>query len=205
MSTDVKRLAGKLMRMKIFWKCAAIAIAVAVIGILTFSIARSINVKSRTIELGLKDIGELATQAGYYTNVQVIEDSQKIFGHKVPLTESKYIFSYNGVIKAGVDFEKIEVNVDERMKTVAITIPEIKITSNDVDPDSLEIYDEKKSIFTPLSVTDVNVSIMELKQEAEANAVENGIFESARENAEMLIGKFLSVQYDPSEYEYVFR
>ena len=86
-------------------------------------------VKSRTTALGLKDIGELATQAGFYTNVQMISGSREIFGINIPLTEKKYIFGYDGVIKAGIDFADIKVIVDEMTRVITVTLPDTVLQS----------------------------------------------------------------------------
>lgn len=156
------------------------------------------------VNFGLKDIGELATQAGHFTNVQVISGSRKIWGADIPLTQSKYIFSYDGVIKAGIDFEQIEVNVDDAARVITVKLPEIKILSSEVDPKSLEIYDETKSIFTPLSLSSVNMSLIEMDEEVREKAIGNGILENARTNAEALITGFLAGTFDLQKYSIQF-
>ena len=189
---------------------AAIAAAAVIIVIIILAVSGiddrgdNVSVSSRTVDFGLKNIGELVTQSGYYTNVQVLEDAKQILGHDVPLTKSKSIFSYDGVIKAGLDFSLIEIIVDEEAKKISVKLPEVTITSNEIDQNSLEIYDEKQSIFTRLSISDINMSQIELKNEAELKAVEQGIMDNARTNAELLITGFLSGQYDPEVYEFIF-
>jgi len=158
----------------------------------------------RTTTLGLKDIGELATQAGYYTNVEVIEGSKELWGWSVPFTQSKYIFSYDGMIKAGIDFSEVEVLVNELTQTITVRIPPIRILSNEIAADSLEVYDESRSIFTPLTLDTVNMAQGELKKEAEETAIENGLLENARMNAEMLIKGFLAGAYDLEKYKLNF-
>ena len=162
-------------------------------------------VTSRTVRLGLKDMGELATQAGYFTNVQVLEDSKQLFGHNVPLTKSKYIFSYDGIIKAGFDFQELEMQVNEITRTIHVTLPEAKILNCEIDENSLQIYDATQSIFTPLSITDINESMIELKETVKTDAVNNGILENARENAKLLIRGFLVGCFDLQEYTVEFR
>ena len=44
------------------------------------------KMESRTVAFGLRDIGELVTQAGYFTNVQKQNEDQKLFGMSVPFT-----------------------------------------------------------------------------------------------------------------------
>ena len=185
------------------------AMVLVVLGLcvvlLGMSIVSVTVVTSRTVRLGLKDMGELATQAGYFTNVQVLEDSKQLFGHNVPLTKSKYIFSYDGVIKAGFDFQELEMQVNEITRTIHVTLPEAKILNCEIDENSLQIYDATQSIFTPLSITDINESMIELKETVKTDAVNNGILENARENAKLLIRGFLAGCFDLQEYTVEFR
>ena len=158
------------------------------------------QVSSETVEMELKNIGELATHAGYYTNVQVIKSSRQIFGVDIPLTQSQFIFSYDGVVKAGVDFADIEIGVDEGRGQIVVTLPEVKVLSNEIDLDSLEIYDESNNIFHPLNIDDINVSLIEMQEESEAKAIENGLLESARANAEALLRGMLAGFYDAQDH-----
>ena len=41
---------------------------------------RTLNVSSKVTAFNLKDIGELATQAGYFTTVQTIRKSREVLG-----------------------------------------------------------------------------------------------------------------------------
>lgn len=169
-----------------------------------FGITAMTTVTSRTMEFGLKDIGELATQAGYYTNVQVISGSREMFGIAIPLTEKKYIFSYDGIIKAGYDFSEIKIDVDAIRKEIRVRLPEPRILSNEIDENSFELLDESRNIFNSLKPGDMNESLSALKRESEEKAIKNGIFDSARNNAELLIQQFLSGSYDLSSYRLVF-
>ncbi len=157
---------------------------------------------SKMTQFDLKEIGELATQAGYYTNVEIIEDSKKLWKITLPFTSSKYIFSYDGIIKAGVDFEDIEWSVNDVTKKITIKLPEMKILSNEIDTNSLYVYDESRSIFSPLTVSDINDSLIALKAESEEKAIGNGILEEAEANAKILIQGFLDGSYP--DYEIVY-
>lgn len=165
----------------------------------------NLTIDSKTITLGFENIGELATQSGYYTNVQIISDDQKVFGVHVPFTQSKSIFSYDGIIKVGYDFTEIGVDIDNITKVIAITLPEPSILSNQVDYESLEVYDESVSIFTPLSLEANNESLIKLTQESEQTAIDNGILEDARINAQHLITIMLANTAQLQDYEIVFK
>jgi len=163
------------------------------------------DIKSRTVDFSLKNIGELATQSAYYTNVQVISKERNVFGFTVPLTQSNYIFSYNGVIKAGFDFNAIEIVTDETVKAITVVLPEPIIISNEMDESSLEIYDEMSSMFTPLKLGDINASQSTMKEEALPTAISNGIFESARVNVEILLRGLISSFFDLQVYSVTFK
>ncbi|MBR5301698.1 MAG: DUF4230 domain-containing protein [Clostridia bacterium] len=178
----------------------AVALIFLVIGIGAVSIR-----SSRIVNLRMDDIGELVTQAGYFTNVQVIENNRELWGISIPFTQSKYIFSYDGIVKAGIDFAEIDLHVDELTQTITIKMPSAKIISNEVATDSLEVYDESRSAFSPLKLADINESLTELKREVEENAIANGILNSATSNAQMLVTSFLAGMFDLTQYELVFK
>jgi len=186
-------------------KIAVVAICAVIIVAIVLGIGNNLRVSSKVTALGLKDIGQIATQGGYYSNVQVIDDVKRLpWGWNIPLTHSKYIFSYDGVVKVGFEFGDIEVNVDDMKKIVHVHFPEVIVISNEIDYDSLMIYDEAKSIFTPLDVDDMNAAMLECEEEGLNNAVANGLFENARKNGEVIIRGFLSASFNPAEYTFEF-
>lgn len=115
------------------------------------------------------------------------------------------IFSYEGIIRAGYDFEKIHVDVDYGDKRITVTLPEAYIINNDILPDSLLVYSEDTNIFTPIRITDFNDTQAGMKQQGQEDAVNAGILEAARANAEVLIRGFLSGAFDLNEYELIFK
>ena len=198
-----RRRGGHLLRRLMTFVVFAALVAV-IVWMAPSVLSEKTQVSSETVEMELKNIGELATHAGYYTNVQVIKSSRQIFGVDIPLTQSQFIFSYDGVVKAGVDFADIEIGVDEGRGQIVVTLPEVKVLSNEIDLDSLEIYDESNNIFHPLNIDDINVSLIEMQEESEAKAIENGLLENARENAEALLRGMLAGFYDAQRYAIEF-
>ena len=97
------------------------------------------------IKAGLSDIGELATEEYYYTGVESFDSSKSIKGFDIPFTTTRFIYSYDGVIKAGIDFEEIEVEKDDLKKLIVVTLPQSRILSSEIDHDSFKLYDEKQS------------------------------------------------------------
>lgn len=183
----------------------ALLILIIVISSIFYRFGSKREISSRTVDFGLKNIGKLVTQAGFFTNVQVISDAREIFGVTVPFTQSKYIYSYDGVVEAGINFENVTLQTNPDSNTVIVELPEVEIITNEVFDDSLEIYDESKSIFTPLDLNKVNLSRISLKEEVLEKAVANGILDSACKNAEVLISNFLASIPELQEYTVEFK
>ncbi len=160
---------------------------------------------SKTLDFGLKDIGELSTQAGYYTNVNTITNPNRtIIGVQIPFTSSKALYTYQGIIKAGLDFGDIQVSKDPEKKVITLTMPEVRILSNEIDLDSLKIYDESNSIFNKIRIENMNQSLITMKQNAEQQALANGILQAAKENAVVLVRSLLDGFEENKGYTYTF-
>lgn len=159
---------------------------------------------SRIVNLRMENIGELVTQAAYFTNVQVISDAREVFGVTVPFTQSKYVFSYDGVIRAGVNFAEIDYCINSENRTITISVPKPYIMSTMIYEDSLEIYNESKNIFTPLTMNDLQESRQKLIEEAETQAVANGLLEEAAINARVIIESFFLSNDALGNYEIIW-
>lgn len=58
----------------------------------------------------------------------------------------KYYVAYEGRVKAGIDFGKIEIEISEEEKLITITLPEIEFQEKTVDPATLQyIFKDKKN------------------------------------------------------------
>ena len=184
-------------------KAVKIILIIAVIIILFIGVSRYFLTESRTTKLGFEDIGELATQTAYCTEVNVTEAARELFGMTIPFTQSKYIYSYDIQIKAGLDFEEIEWEVNG--STIEVRLPETKILSSEIDLDSFKVYLEDESIYREITLEENNEALKSMKQSAEDDAVANGLLENARSNAETILTGFFGNVYDMDEYEIVFK
>ena len=188
---------GFLIRIILTAIVAAIFFTTCVVGIKTH-----FSHDSKTTRIGFEDIGELATQTAYCTEVKVTEASRELFGLEIPFTQSKYVYSYDVMIKAGYDFHKIEWSVDNT--TISVKLPAAKILSKEIKSDSFKVYHEKESIFRHITLAENNEAINSLKQTAEEDAIANGLFEEARNNAETILTGFFANAYDMKDYEIKF-
>ena len=193
---------GKGLRIR-FAVCFAAGVLATVLIISALNL-NTRKIQTKAIGAELRDVGELSTQVAYITTIAKLEDNARVLGVSLPGTTSKYIFSYDVTVKAGIDFSLISLSVDEAQKTVTIVLPETEIQSAELDADSLTEWDTVKNIFTPLGIDDVNATQSEMRQKAIDSAIEKGILENARGNAENLIRNMLAGTYDEKEYTYIF-
>ena len=184
-------------------KIALIVIAIVLVvsaGIIGYK--RFISSESTTTKIGFENIGELATQSAYCTEINATDASREMFGVTIPFTQSKYTYSYNVVIKAGFDFGEIEWTVKDT--TIEVKLPESKILSSEIDMDSFKLYQEAESIFNQITMTENNEAMKGLQHTAEENAIANGLLKNARTNAETILTSFFGNVYDLKEYKISF-
>lgn len=163
-------------------------------------IDKKVEISSETIRYKMSNIGELCTAEYSYTHVERVDSSRQIKDFKIPFTSNSFIYSYDGIIKAGVDFTKIQVDKEDSEKLITVTIPKIKIITSEVDQESFKLYDEKNNIFNPIKVTDVTNAFADLKNSEEQKAIEKGLLDRAKANAESLIKTFVN-EYDIEDYK----
>ena len=96
-------------------------------------------------------------------------------------TTKSFILTYDGTVKAGVDLDGAEVSVSGT--TVTITLPEAEILSHEIDEDSMEVFDEKTSIFNPFTVEDFTSFQSDQKAAMEEKALSRGLLAEARAKA----------------------
>ena len=138
----------------------------------------------------LTEIRELATVTYAYTNMAQFESSSDFYGVKVPFTTTSFILTYDGTIKAGVDLDGAAVDISGT--TVTVTLPEARILSHEIDEDSVEVFDEKTSIFNPFTVEDFTSFQADQKAAMEERALSRGLLEEARSKAVSSVKQLLA-------------
>jgi hypothetical protein len=76
------------------------------------------------------EISELSTLEYTYNAVATAYEEDN--------TTIKYYVAYEGTVRAGIDFDKIEVSEPDENKNIVITIPDVEIQDTTVDMGSLE-------------------------------------------------------------------
>lgn len=145
---------------------------------------------SITVENQLQQISQLATIRYSYTNMGQFENSNEFYGIKLPFTTKSFIVAYDGTITAGVDLTQAKVTVTDQKVTIALPAPQI--LSHEVDPNSLEVFDETTSIFNPITIEDYTGFQADQQGVMEDKAIQGGLLTQAKDQAETAIGGLIT-------------
>ena len=157
------------------------------------------------VEGTIHSIGELATaEYGYKITQTTQKPAKELAGIRLPFTSSRVLYSYEGVIKAGISFQDIKLRISESKQAIYVQLPSVRILSSEIDNDSLIVYDEKYSPFNTFTFSDFNLSQADLKQDAEVSALAGGLLDRAEENAKAIVSTSIGNFYDLTVYDIVF-
>ncbi len=157
-----------------------------------------VTVNTEVIQDGLSNMGVLITQEYYFTQVEKYTKEKKLFN--VLPSSSEIMYSYDGAVMAGINFERIRIRKDDDKKIILVEIPHSSIQATTIDKDTFQIYSEKDSLWNPIKLEDYNMSLSEFEDAAEEKALENGILDRSDEQAMSLIKNFISNFPLASEY-----
>ncbi len=142
------------------------------------------------------NVSDLSTFEAVYNGIA------KVANEKDP-EKIDYYVSYDAKVKAGVDFEKVDITVDNENKVITVSVPEIKITDVNVDIASLDyiFFDDKANTAT-VSQEAYKKCIEDVTNESNN---ENAIYELAEQNAHNIIEALISpfVEQLDAEYELI--
>lgn len=177
-----------------------LGVALIVLGLLLFiGIATSkegeVEIISESSLKEMIEISELSTIEYTYNSTVTVKDKK---------TE-KYHVAYEGTIKAGFDFDKIDVKHKESKRKIVITIPEIKITSVNVNENSLDYIFIKEKYDTEKTFEEAfNACEKDLAKKAKKNET---IFKMGRESAIEVISALMKPYEDtlPKDYEIEYK
>ncbi len=139
------------------------------------------------------NVSELSTYEAVYNGVL------EVMNEKKPEKVDYYVY-YEARVKAGINIEEIEIDVNNESKLIRVSLPEVYITDTEVKMESLEfMFHNDKADTETVAQEAYKKCIEDVKKES---ASENTIYELAESNArnfvEALINPF--VQQLDSEY-----
>ena len=153
------------------------------------------------IEQQVQSCSELTTAELKFRGVLTFEKGD------IPIiNKNSFFMIYEADVQAGVDLAKAEISMTDT--EVIVKLPQVEIQSIDVDPESIEFYDNQTSIFNPsgkedavtameYAVDDVKVhaDLGELKERAkkETSSIISGVLSPT------LDGRTLRIEYEEEE------
>ena len=127
----------------------------------------------------LEESSELTVEKNYYTGIAKFSEGS------VPLiTKNSFSMKYEAEIDAGFRLEEVTIDVTDN--AVTVTVPPAEILSINIDPDSLEFYDNKTSLFKTDRKEATKQALQIAQQDAEQNATKKGLLEVADKRAEVI-------------------
>lgn len=164
--------------------CVVSLFSSGVLAVLYFNKASEPEINSTVISERLSKINELATAKYEYREISHYEEGKIKF-----IDKKSFNMLYDAVVKAGVDLSKAEITVNESQ--IIIKLPEAEIFNIEINPDTVEFYDEKYALFNWTDKSDVIEMIKYAKSDIEKKVIETGLLDKAEDNAETLIKSIL--------------
>ena len=140
---------------------------------------------------------KLAVLSSIYTDVIMIKKS-KVWG----ISKSYSIYKYVGQIEGGIkNLEDCQFTIDGTNRTIYVTMPESKIIHHTIL--KIEKFDEKNSIFSRITNSEVFKEIDARKKDAEDKLIEYGFLREAKQRAEDVISQMIMAM-GYNDYDIVF-
>lgn len=139
------------------------------------------------------DVSDMSTFEAIYNGIAEVEN-------EADPTQIDYYVSYEAKVKAGFDFENLNMQVDHDRKVITVKIPEIKITDVNVDIGSLDyIFENKKANTENVSEQAYKQCIEDVTRES---AEEKAIYELAKQNAKNTMEAIIQPFMEQLDEEY---
>ncbi len=150
--------------------------------------AKAPKIDFEALEQRLESVAELTTAELYYQGIIRYQDG------KIPyLTQKAFSMLYTAKVRAGVDASQITMRVTDT--TVYVTIPNAVIQSVEVDPDSIQFYDNKAALLNWTKKEDAIDAVKAARMDVEANSdLMNELKTKANDELRALVSGFLEGQ-----------
>ena len=124
------------------------------------------------------NVSELSTFTAVYNGIARVANEKK--PEKID-----YYVSYEATVNAGIDFQKVEISMDEEQKTITLKVPEAHITNQSVEMSSLDfIFLNQKADKSGVTEVAYKACEEDVRQESEQ---QTAICELAKQNAENVL------------------
>lgn len=183
----------KFKHMAVLFVIIAVIITALMIKIKIFNKKSEPTIISKATLEKVINVSDLSTFEAIYNGVAAVANEEN------PENIDYYV-SYEAKVKAGIDFELVEVEVNETDKVITVTLPEVKITDVDVDIASLDyIFMNNKANTQTVSEQAYKKCIKDVTKESNST---DEIYESARQNARNIVEALISPFVEQLDSEY---
>lgn len=137
-------------------------------------------------------LSELVTTKYMYRNATRKEgDKTWLWGWTQPFSDVSLLATYDGTITTSIDLKEVKFDIDERTKTITVTVPDSKIFDHNIPQETINVLEVKNNLFNKISFNDYNKFIAAEKIEMEKVAKEQGLLTQADEDARKVLEAFL--------------
>ena len=153
--------------------------AAAAGGIFYFHMKAQPKVDAKSLMERLEESSELTVEKNFYTGIVRFEEGTIRF-----IDKNGFNMKYEAEIDAGFELENVNIEVND--DSVVVTVPEAKILSVSIDPDSLEFYDNQVSLIKTDRKEATKQALQAAQKDAEEHATSKGILDAANKRAEII-------------------
>ena len=121
-----------------------------------------------------------------YTNAVKLNSTEKLFKKvSIPFTSKKVVMIYDGKMKIGAEISEVEAKVDKgtdgTVSSVSIVLPEVEITSNEIDRNSIAFPVEKSGLLNGIKNSDYDELEKTAKEKIENSVKASSVMTQAEQ------------------------
>lgn len=148
----------------------------------------------------LSTIAEASVLEYDYTNAASWNENEQFLKKvNIPFTSNVLVMMYDGKIKIGADVSQLGVEVTKNgegdVQKVEVSVPDVQITSHEIDRDSIEFPVEKSSPLNKLKNKEIDELEETARSEMEENVEKNGTMDEAEKELKKSITGYLQGLY----------
>lgn len=197
METEKDNKVRKLLKFNIPVWAYIVPVLVVVIIIVGISIGTDhtseAQITTSSVLEKIESISELSTYEVLYQGVATVNNEKK------PNKVDFYVY-YEANVKAGLNLDEVQASIDEKEERVLVTLPELVITSLDVEFGSLDyMFVNDKADESGVTERAYNACIDDLSKDISS---QSAVCDLARQNAEDIIYAWMTPFINQLEGDY---
>lgn len=146
----------------------------------------TVTIDTETITSQLLKCEDLVTAKLQYTGLVSYEEGTISF-----IDKKAFTMQYDSTVSAGVDLAEAKVDVTDNV--ISIELPKSTLKSIEIDPDSIQIYDEKFAIFNWQNRSDTTEALKIAEDDAKAKVDSSDLLTQADEQARSTVETLFSL------------